>query len=479
MKREDKALVEFKHIMDDVVHLLLKSTNSKTVYFYWVNRSREQFVLETNATHQPNVMFRDRVPFDKHFLHPYTELQSFEQLKVGQEVEEAQLQHYNDEVPIRHLTLIPFINNGETVAITVVETENELPLSDFEQTFSAYRNALVNVLNTYLELTGFYDEQQIWIDYDESLNKISPKQHKVQILDTMVEEMQKLLPTGGVSVLLRGMEVWTIVLNSEKASHNPSPGLMMEEKSMSYDALQQGTPQFSIHFNQNPKRVATDEKYTDGATLAIPILISGRRHGVVLAYDKNPLTFKESTKHQLINLVRTAVLSIKVNLGKLPVYKDLFTSEYGSFIPDLWEKAISKEISRQRVNNSSQVWLGLITIDNLQSIRSKYRLEELNRIQRTVVKMLNPSRFGFNGYIGFKSDYVFTYLLFCDTEAQHQEWLKAVKAVFDEPVELSDGQQVEIEIKSGHTCIQAGDQDVHQVVTKVKKELSGVLNATG
>ena len=31
MKREEKSLVEFKQIMDDLVHLLRKSTGSQTV----------------------------------------------------------------------------------------------------------------------------------------------------------------------------------------------------------------------------------------------------------------------------------------------------------------------------------------------------------------------------------------------------------------------------------------------------------------
>lgn len=478
MKREEKSLVEFKQIIEDVVHLFREATQSQTAYLFWVNRSRKQFVLETNSTTLPNVMFPDRVDFDQHFLEPYIDLESVTQLKTGVDLDQEDLNHYYDFVPVRHLLLIPFRNNGETVAITVLETETKFKLEEYERALSAYRNAMANVLNTYLELTDHYNSEMVWTRYEESLSVISPKEHKAAILNSMAEEMQKILPDGGVTVVLRGMGVWTTVLNAKPSESSLLPGLVMEEKSMTYDALQKGEPQFSIHFNQNPKRVSADEKNTDGATLAIPMLLNGRRHGVVLAYDKNPLTFKESTKHQLINLVRVAVLSIQVNLGKLPVDKDLFTGDHGNFIPDIWEATISKEINRTE-NTGHALWFGMITIDNLQALRSKYRLEELNRIQRTLVTSLNPSRFGFKGYIGFNSDYVFTCLLFCKTEEEHQRWTEAVSRRFDEPVELSDGKRIRLSIKQGYTRVNPAEDDIHIIVRKAKEALKGVLNATG
>ena len=478
MKREEKSLVEFKQIMDDLVHLLRKSTGSQTVYLNWVNRARQQFVLETQSTSLPNVMFRDRVMFEQHFLNPFIDLNEMKALKVGRDVSRETLNHYYDFVPVQHLLLIPFRNNGETVAITVIETETPLSISDNEDSISAYRNALANVLNTYLELTDLYGREEVWTDYEASLEKITPKNHKVDILNSMAVEMQKLLPSGGVSIVLRGMEVWTTVFNTSVSEISPVPGLVMEEKSMAYDALQKGEPQFSIHFNQNPKRISGDERKTEGATMAVPLIINGRRHGVVLAYDKNPLTFKESTKHQIINLVRTAMLSIQVNLDRLPVDKDLFASDYGNFIPDLWELALQKELE-QTGRRENKLWFGLITIDNLQVLRSKYRLEELNRIQRTLVKLLNPNLYGANGYVGFNSDYVMTSLVYCQSELKFSKWVEDIKTKFSSPIELSDGKKIKLGIKIGSVRVDSGFDDIHDITSAAKKELSGVLNATG
>lgn len=470
-QREEKALLEFKHIMDDVVHLLRKSTDAGTVCFYWVNRVRRQFVLETNSTTMPNVMFQDRVNFDQFFLDPFKEVQSVVQLEIGKDVDESQLRHYYDFVPVKYLTLVPFVNNGETVAITILETEEKLPVPDYEGVFSAYRNALLNVLNTYLELTDLYENQQEWTDYERSLDLISPKQHKVEVLDVMIEEMQKLLPGGGVSVVARGMETWTTVLRSSKAPAHPALGLTAEEKSMAYDALEKGEAIFSIHFNQNPKRLSAAETGVEGATLAVPMLISDRRHAVILAYDKNPLVFKESTKHQLKNLVRLAGLAIQVNLGRMAVHQDLFTSEYGSFIPDLWEKSLSRQIRRTGASKE-KTWFGFISLKNLPELRSRLRLDDLKRLQRILIKILNPGRLGFTGFIGFNTDYVFSYLLVGHSGNEFEEWKKTIERIFEEEIELGNGQKIKTGIQLGNVQLSIPDAEVHEIVMQAKKALS-------
>ncbi|NIT56248.1 MAG: hypothetical protein GWN00_08445, partial [Aliifodinibius sp.] len=63
-KRQEKALREFKQVLNDLIFMLQSASEMETVYMYWVNRSREQFVMETKSTVFDNVMFKDRISFD-------------------------------------------------------------------------------------------------------------------------------------------------------------------------------------------------------------------------------------------------------------------------------------------------------------------------------------------------------------------------------------------------------------------------------
>jgi len=476
-KREEKALYEFKHIMDDLLQLLGKSTHAKTGYLYWVNRSRNQFVLETTYTVMPNVMFQDRIQFEKFFLNKYTDLDQELQLTIGKDLDKADLLHYFENTPIKHLTLIPFINNGETVAITVLETTEKLLLSDFSDTISAYKNAHVNVLNTYLELTDLYQEETRWAGYDDSLKRMINERENISVINQMVDEMQKILPTGGISVAMRGMETWVTVLRSDNSYSSPTLGLMVEEKSMAYDALQKGDTLFSIHFNQNPKRVSTSEAGTEGATLAIPLLINERRHAVVLAYDTNPLSFSETIKHQLKNLVYMASLAVKANIGSHQADKIIFTTEYGNFTRDLWELTIKKQLKRPYRKNE-KVWFGLIGLENLSEIRSRFRLDDLKKLQRILVKALNPSRLGYNGLIGFHSDYVYAYVFIGIDESHHDRWLKTNIHDLANKLDLQDERDVEVKIKAGYVELIGNDLTVDEVIDDAKQALSEALRGS-
>src|SRR6056297_898022 len=106
LDRQDKALREFKQILQDLVHLLRTSTDVELAYLCWVNRSREQFVWETNSTGLPNVMFQDRVAFENHDLNAYKDTDELIQLIVGEDIEKAKLIHYFDFVQAKNILII-------------------------------------------------------------------------------------------------------------------------------------------------------------------------------------------------------------------------------------------------------------------------------------------------------------------------------------------------------------------------------------
>src|SRR6056297_90491 len=473
---EDKALREFKLIMSDLLQLLVKASSAKTGYMYWVNRSRRQFVLESSHTEMQNVMFKDRIEFEDFFLDQYKDSKRDVTLIVGESIDSARLRHYYEKPEVKFIRLTPFQNNGETVALTVLESDRKLNGIDLDDVIKSYNRAHINVLNTYLKLTDMFEDQARWEGYDRSLDSFNKNLTHVQVLDHLLNEVQRLLPSGGGSVVLRGMETWVSVLRSENSYNSPSLGLMVEERSMAFDALQKGEPVFSMHFNQNPKRISTSESETEGATLAVPMLINGRRQSVLLVYDKNPLVFTESVKHQVKNLVRVAGLSIRAKMSKKRISDDLFTTEYGNFKPDLWKLSLEKQAKRTKESNG-HVWFGLIGVENLSEIRSQFRLDDLVKLQRIIVKAINPSRLGYNGIVGFNSDYVYSYIFVGMSEEHHKQWLKTNILDLKNKIDLGDGRKVTVTINAGSTKLGNDGRDVDEIVNDAKQSLNVAMNS--
>ena len=77
---------------------------------------------------------------------------------------------------------------------------------------------MVNVLDTYLEVVDLH-EQQKEEEYEESLSNVHSRLNKVEVITTCLDEMQFLLPNGGVSFLCSAMDQWTIALNAKFAKN--------------------------------------------------------------------------------------------------------------------------------------------------------------------------------------------------------------------------------------------------------------------
>jgi hypothetical protein len=477
-KRQEKALREFKQVLNDLIFLLRSASEMETVYMYWINRSREQFVMETKSTMLDNVMFEDRIGFEHHFLDEYKDINEPTAIEIGEDIPASVLDHYYSDVPVQYVTLLPFVNNGETVAITVLESKDHIFSESKSDVIYSYVNALRNVLNTYLEISDLYEQQDEWIDYEALVSELEVRCHRAELVKKLLNLIQSFLNDGGVSFITQGMGGWCNVMNADEAKYAPPVGMTMEERSMAYEAVDQGEAEFAIHFNNNPKRLSPRELNSEGATLAIPLLMKDRRQGVVLVYDKNPLIFKESTKHKLINLVRIAGLQMLSNNPNLDIDDAIFTNQYQAFVPDLWEQMVNSELARLLSSEDKQhSWFGLVTLSNLPELRTKLRMEQLDQMQRDLVRAFNPSQFGHSGILGYQADYVYSFFIQSKDPDAVQNWTQSLKKKFSDSFQLNNGLEIETGIKVGFVKLDEEDMDSYQVLSNAKSALSQAMKS--
>lgn len=475
LDRQEKALREFKQIIADLLHLVRASTDSQLAYMCWVNQSRQQFVWESHSTRLSNVMFKDRVNFNHHFLDDYKELDELIKLRIGEDISKAKLGHYFSEVHAKTMLIIPFINKGETVGLTVLESNRDLDEKALIDAIYSYNNAMVNVLDTYLEVVDLHEQQNEWDEYEESLTNIHSRLNKVEVITTCLDEMQILIPNGGVSFLCSAMGNWTLALNAKFAKNAPYVGLGVDDKSSVGEALEKGHPIFNMHFNSNPKLVSAHETRTEGASYVLPLIVHERRQGAFIAYDKDPLSFKESTKHKLANLARIASLQLQSNTRKSIMDEDIFTEKYQALVTELWEKSVEHELYRLRIEPERHTWMGLVTFEDLSSFRTRFRMEELHKMQRDIVRFLNPYRFQQKGYIGFQSDYVYSFMLQSNKETVLEEWVEQVRSKVAHGLKLSSGMNIMISYKFGAVKLNTRYSNAYEVLSIAKKQLAEVL----
>lgn len=473
--RDEEAQRKFKQIVHDLTVLLRHSTDVETVILYWVNKEREIFVLETKSTRCKHTMFQDRQSFKDLYLNDFKDITEPVQLEVDRHVMADELTHYFQKVPVRFLNLLPFVNNGETIALTVMESVNSTFTSEQEEAMASYMNALSNLLQTYLQLNDLSDNQNQWIDYELKLKNMYDRLDGIALMDHTINEMQGFVGKGGVSLLCRGMNNWHNVLNSRNGINQPPLGLKVEENTIAWDALTRGEPVYSIHFNANPKRMSPREPLSRGATLAIPILVEDYRQAVILINSENPLVFSEAAKHKMINLSRIASLRLAAQKKTDDLTDDFMANEYSAYKPELIEKTIDAELHRSQLYPETKTWLGFVTIADLSALRTSFRLEELKELQQLLIEGLNPQNFGINGFLAGHSDYVYAFVMQSNGEEPVSDWQESIRENFKEPVEFSENKQARIEFISGFTELSLAHSDSFQAIREAKAALSAKM----
>ncbi len=468
-KREEKALRNFKKVLREMLRMLMRSTNSLTVSLHWVNLQRQQFVLESYQTTLSNTTFQDRVDFADSYLNAFKETKEPQKLIVGKDVATEALSHYYKEVPITFVYVLPFINNKETVGLTVLES-NQADLSVEESdAIEAYQHALGHLLYTFIELSDLAKDEAQWYRYEEVLESIGSREDPAMLMDHILVQLQSFLSKGSVSLVCRTAGEWKVVLNSVYSLNPPRIGTIVHEQSLTHAALRTGTPQFAIHFNHTPRRVSQSEPPANGATIVIPLLMSDRRQAVFVINDENPLVFKESVKHKMTNMVR--VLGLKMTVGH-PIQRldqDLFSNELGVLQSNMLERMVHRQIQRSALFPEMYTWVCMFTFDEVNSIRTRHGLDILKHLQRQIVKRVSEERGQISSVVTFHADYIYVAVIQSDHDNGLEMWKRHLNA--EHPYACAD-EYIKLNFRTAEVSVDRSYPDANELLQRVKRAFS-------
>jgi hypothetical protein len=470
-KREERALRNFKQVLREMLYLLMQSTRSETASLQWVNTQRNQFVLETSCSRHRDVTFQDRVGFESSYLDPYKSLDEPVQLEVGIHVDPAALPHYYRTMPVRFVNIIPFINNGETVALTVLESADPDVRPEDEAAVVSYNNALANLLYTFLELNDLSRNEAEWEEYETTLDLLNDRDEFAVMMDNVVTQLQSYLSRGGVTMLCRAAGGWRVALNSAYANAAPRIGSVLQENTLVYSALKSGKPEFAIHFNGSPRRVNTDEPLCQGASYAIPMLLFDRRQAVFVVYDENPLIFKESVKHKLTNLVRIAALKMMSSPEAGKISEDLIAGSTGAFHASITDRILTRQLHRCNLFPDEYTWVVMFSSDEITSLRTRHGVETLKNLRRQIVMATMREMPGVSSVVGFHADYIFTAIVCASDENGLHKWLTYLQALKQTSFDCGD-QGVYLNFQAGAVKLSDRYQDGYPLMRELKKAFS-------
>ena len=475
--REKDHLQNFRKIVRDLLLLLRTSLQVETVSMHWVNNNRKIFVLASYATICKNVRFQDRVKRELHLLGKFSTIKSITRLEKNVHFKSGDLTHYSSSPPINHIYLIPFVVNAETVAITTVEASEKPEWTAVdEQTASACQKVLGRMLKSYQEVSELVEKQTEWLEYDHMIRNLAKAEDPLELASVLVDKLQHFAGRDGGTVLLaRGLNEWHTVMNSAGSKYPPPIGLELQKGSIAAQALSDGEPFFSPHFNANPKRISPSEPLCYGTSLAVPVMHRQRRQLLAVVYSENPLLFNEVTKHKISNLCRITGLKLEAMLPGLDVYDNIFSTTTNSYSKELISVILSRLSGHDRIETPGlSTWVGMIAIGNINDMRTRYRLDDLTDLKRQILCKIRPQNFGIPGIIGTYSDYIYIFLLQSSDESACLSWSGHLKDAFREPMSFSSNKHEKVQLNIGVMRL-SGEMAPDFVLEKIKKAMNDAV----
>lgn len=479
---EKQAKRRFKEAARNLLKLLRAALGAQTSYMYWVNRNREQLVLECYDSALQEVVFQDRIAFGSHFLAPWLDLNHTVLANAGEGDRRLKLAHYISEQGdgVQTLLLIPFVNNGETVALSVAEftrpiAEGELP----EEAVSAYHLSVENILQTYLNLSFMLEQEERWAKHEITSQGMLSRMNSCQLLRKLVNEAAALTQKGGAALALKNGSCWQVAFRAGAACGELPAGIELTEHSQAWLALESGEPRFSLHYNGNPKRFHPTEKPATGASLAIPIDVLDFRQGLLLIWDEDPLRFTESQRHMFRGLCRITGLQLgQPRYGHTTAPESpLLGTPLGAFGLELLEHVMEQEFSlRAQLSDTTPGWLVMVTPADLHALRARNALRKTNEIQRQMLTDLLPSRAGLCGLVAFHSDSL-SLVYLRGTEAQIDGWLQRFAKNCREQGAAGKLYPADINFVGAKYCIPETETDVYSCIQAVRKNLNAAIKA--
>ncbi len=474
-EREEAILQQFRSLLSDITRLVRHATGARTVALLWVNKQREIYVPETHASNRPDVVFKDRIPFGTSFLDAYRDLDEARWLKIGKDIDAEALSHYYDRTftPTGHVYLQPFRSSGDTVAITVIETDSPEWTPSATEALSAYAASLDNLLHTYLELSNLLDSQKGWLDYDRALDELMRRRDAVSVVWDMARLAAELIPYSEVSLILKGYSEWKVM--GRFGIQNGIPATIVGAPSMVNEALKTDSAIFSLHINGSPCRINSRESTASGASIALPVRTSAGTLAVMLVNHSDALSFHDANRHQLANLVRTVALKLDsiVRSSK----GDPFNAANGAIRPELADAIIELELEKLRESESGtqvHAWVGYATPADYSAIRTRLSTDELKEFHRNLLGQLAINDNGIGTLVMYHADHIHGFIVFGKEEDDIQKWGAALNKRVAKSVRTGELDIIPV-LHLSAVKLRPGFDDAYAVHEHARKALSQIV----
>jgi len=403
--REGGPKSEFGLLMKKVLAVIKEVNFAHTVAFFWVNREKNQMVLESFVSDSDKFMTHRRREIGNDLI---SQVALAGQPRILNQVNAAgqleMLGYYESSEPVKTFVAVPIFYSKtqvaprEPVAVLTVDCVEE----------DAYGPETLSSLGQFTKLISaliksYTDKYDLLLD-SEVLRSIARMREQLRIefslhhvVRTLAEETSRLVAWDYVSVVLydENRKAWIIqfVMNRMNDAYIAPAQEIDPQQSLVGGVIQTAIPKIvdSLAGLELPRFYKAERVQSAGALMLLPIVSVSRCYGVLAVESKDLKTYSEPDVKLLQKLVETTAWALEIlNLTDLVNNYVLMDETTSVATRKYFMSRVQEEV--QRANDfATDLTLVMVSIDSMNDHLHRYGKEGFDFVLQNVGRMIKSS----------------------------------------------------------------------------------------
>jgi len=418
--REGGPKSEFGFLMKKVLTVVKEVNFAHSVAFFWVNRDKNQIVLESFVSDSDKFMTHRRRELGTDVISQVAlngQPRILNQVNAAGQLE--MLGYYEAVEPVKTFVAVPIFYTKlasvphEPVAVLTLDCIDE----------DAYGPETLSSLGQFTKLISalirsYTDKYDLLLD-SEVLRSITRMREQLKIefslhnvVRTLAEETSRLVAWDYVSIVLfdESRKSWVVqfVLNRMNDAYVAATQEIDPHQSLVGGVIQSGVPRVieSMTGIELPRFYKAERVDSTGACMIVPIISSSRCYGVLAVESKDPKTYSDPEVKLVEKLVETTAVALEIlNLNDVVNNYVLIDETTGVATRSYFSSRVLEEVHRAN-DFGSDLTLVMLSIDSMNEHLHRYGKDGFDFVLQNIGRMIKSSvrpydlvgRFDFNRF---------------------------------------------------------------------------------
>ncbi len=401
-RSDDGPKAEFRHLLKKILTVIKEVHFAHTVALFWINRDKQQIVLEGHVTDSSSFTENRRREIGTDLVSQVgvngepkliTDVNALSVLDL--------IPYYDAAEDVKTFVGVPIFYSGgreepaEPVAVLAIDCMDE----------DAYGPETLAQLGQFTKLItatirSYTDKYDLLLD-SEVLRSITRLRDRLRVefdihnaVRALVDEASRVVPWDYISVVIfdEVRKTWALhtVMNRMNDPYVPAGQEIDVQHSLCGDSIQYGTAKVvdAIEESELPRFYTAERCESRGSLVVTPLTSFKRCYGALLIESKDKKTYADADQELLQKLADTAAWALEI-LGLTDVATNFVSTDEvtGVATHKHFLDRVQEETQRA-ADFGSELAMVMIAIDNIDEILDKYGAESVDTVLRTLGRMI-------------------------------------------------------------------------------------------